>query len=148
MRFFSYLFLLAVSLLPASASVGQKPSRSEPPVPTHIVMPTYPQLARIHRVSGAVLVDVTLGADGRVTEAAIVSGPELLRNNARKAALISRFEPLKGTDGVRSVRLTFIFHEPSYSPPAKKPDFTCSYQIEVESLAVSQHNKRTRLRSQ
>jgi hypothetical protein len=59
-------------------------------------------------------------------------GGEYLREAASKAALGWRFKPLQSSSGGGySVRLTFIFHEFSYKPPDKKPDFRSPYQIEV-----------------
>src|SRR5436190_13389707 len=130
---FFYLILLVFPLLLNPARVDQKSPSPGPPVPSHRSMPAYPQLALIHKVSGAVLVDVMVNVDGRVTEVTMVSGPELLRNAAKKAAWVWQFEPPKTPF---SVRLTFIFHEPTFLHPAREPDFTSPYQIEVERLAA------------
>ena len=118
----------------------------ERPVPTSRIVPAYPPVAAARRVSGAVLVDVKVTAEGKVTEASVVSGPELLRGSAKKAASLWRFKP-SGAGAPQAVRLTFIFHDSSFAPPAKEPAFTCPYQAEVRWLGTAQHNngmQRTR----
>ena len=121
---------------PASAFLRPQTPSPETPVPASRVLPAYPPIAVARKVSGAVLVDVTVSADGKVADASVVSGPELLRPPAKKAALLWRFEPLKGSGESHSVRLTFIFHEPSYKAPERAPNFTCSYQVEIEWTAT------------
>jgi len=102
------------------------------PLVTNITIPAYPVIAVANKVSGAVLVDVEVDAEGIVAEANAISGPALLREAARKAALRWRFEPVKKSVDTRTVRLTFIFHEPSYVAPKKKPQFTNPFQVERE----------------
>jgi protein TonB len=101
---------------------------------TNLSIPAYPVIAVANKVSGAVLVDVEVNAEGKVTEANAISGPEILRDAAKKAAMRWRFEA--ASVGSRSVRLTFIFHEPSYVAPKKKPQFMNPYQVEVEWTAA------------
>ncbi len=43
--------------------------------PRHIESPTYPQIARIAHITGAVVLRVTIGADGSITQAAVKSKP-------------------------------------------------------------------------
>jgi TonB family protein len=128
--------LLAGIISPASVFPRQQTPPAESPVPTSKVLSTYPAIAVAQKVSGAVLVDVIVNTNGKISDASVVSGPTLLRSPAKKAALLWRFEPLKGAGESRSVRLTFIFHEPSYKAPEKAPDFTCPYQVEVEWTAA------------
>lgn len=94
-------------------------------------MPRYSPYAKARKVSGAVLVDVTVNAAGNVIEASILSGPELFRKDVKEAALHWRFKPLSSSEA-RTVRLTFLFHDVSYVPPKKEPDFKCPYQVEIE----------------
>ena len=101
---------------------------------TNLSIPAYPAVAVANKVSGAVLVDVEVNSEGKVSVANAISGPEMLRDAAKKAAMRWRFEAA-GVDS-RSVRLTFIFHEPSYVAPKKKPQFTSPYQVEVEWAAA------------
>ena len=110
---------------------------SDHPRVTNVTIPAYPAVAVANKVSGAVLVDVEVNAEGKVTEANAISGPELVREAAKKAALRWHFEPVDKGGKSRSVRLTFIFHEPSYVAPKKKPQFTNPYQVEVEWSATS-----------
>src|SRR6266446_5056695 len=53
---------------------------------TKRVEPAYPQLAKAARVSGAVVVVVTVNEDGSVTSARAVSGHPLLKDAAVQAA--------------------------------------------------------------
>jgi len=100
----------------------------------NLSIPAYPVIAVANKVSGVVLVDVEVNSEGKVTEANAISGPEMLRDAAKKAAMRWRFEA--AGVGSRSVRLTFIFHEPSYIAPKKKPQFMSPYQVEVEWVAA------------
>ena len=63
------------------------------------VNPAYPGEAQAARVSGEVQVQVTISEEGRVIEAIVISGPELLREAAVQAAKEWVFKPTK-LDGV------------------------------------------------
>src|SRR5262249_31772889 len=63
------------------------------------VSPAYPGEARAAGVSGEVQVQVTISEEGRVIEAIVISGPELLREAAVQAAKEWVFKPTK-LDGV------------------------------------------------
>lgn len=55
--------------------------------------PAYPPLAKAARVSGSVVVEVTIGEDGRVISARAVSGHPLLKAAAEGAARGWRWTP-------------------------------------------------------
>lgn len=76
------------------------------------VNPTYPPLAKAARVSGSVVVEVTIDHDGNVTSARAVSGHPLLRDPAIAAARGWRFKPtLLSGQPVNVVGIiTFNFH--------------------------------------
>jgi len=120
--------ILLFSGLTLSSSAIDVQDESGSPTPAHLVVPAYSTLARINRVSGAVLIDVTVGTTGKVTDTVIVAGPELLRQNARQAASISRFKP---RNAPASVRLIFFFHDYSDSDPKHNPDYVSPYLIEI-----------------
>ncbi len=104
----------------------------ECPVVIGVSIPAYPVIAVAKKISGTVLVDVQVNAEGKVTEAKPIMGHELLRDAAKKAALRWRFKPLESGTNIRSVRLTFIFHDTSYIAPENKPEFTSPYQVEIQ----------------
>jgi len=56
-----------------------------PPVKVHHVAPVYPEIARVARVQGDVVLDCTLSAEGRVADVRILSGPVLLQPAAADA---------------------------------------------------------------
>ena len=116
------------ALWPPNALIAQSLDR---PVPISAPIPAYPPMARAKRISGTVLVDVQVNVEGKVIEAVVLMGGEYLRDAAKKSALGWRFKPLGSSVANYSVRLTFIFHEFSYKPPDKKPDFRSPYQIEI-----------------
>lgn len=62
---------------------------------TDLPKPEYPELARRARASGVVSIEVVLDETGKVISARAVSGPPLLREAARNAALRARFSPTK-----------------------------------------------------
>jgi|SRR5882672_4016449 len=78
------------------------------------VQPRYPPGAKRYSISGPVDVQVTISAEGRVTEAKAISGHPLLRGAAEEAARQWIFKPatLKGVPVETQVVLTFIFKAP------------------------------------
>jgi TonB family protein len=140
MKLLAATALLACLLSPAGAFPRPAPAPVERPAPTNKVLPAYPAVAAARGVSGAVLVDVRVNPEGRVAEASVVSGHGFLREAAKSAALRWRFNASEG-GGSRSVRLTFIFHETSYAPPAGEPEYQCAYQAEVRWLGAAQHGR-------
>jgi TonB family protein len=75
------------------------------------VSPAYSEEAKAAGVSGEVQVEVTISEEGRVIEAIIISGPELLRDAALQAAKQWVFKPTKLDGAPVKVRgiLTFNF---------------------------------------
>jgi TonB family protein len=64
---------------------------------THIlysVPPVYPDVAKIHHVSGKVTMQITLRKDGSVTDVKVLDGPLLLRDAAVESARKWRFKPV------------------------------------------------------
>jgi len=63
------------------------------------VDPVYPTLARNQRISGSVVIDASIDANGRVTTMKVVSGPTLLHQSAMDALKQWKYQPamLNGT---------------------------------------------------
>jgi len=57
------------------------------------VPPSYPTLAKNQRVSGNVLIDALIDANGRVTTMKVVSGPTLLQQAAMDALRLWKYQP-------------------------------------------------------
>ena len=55
--------------------------------------PLYPEIAKRARTQGLVSVEVVIDVSGRVISAKAVSGPEMLREAAERAAMQARFTP-------------------------------------------------------
>jgi protein TonB len=53
-----------------------------PPVKVRNVVPVYPEIARVTSVQGVVVLDCTIGVDGRVDDVKVLGGPPLLRTAA------------------------------------------------------------------
>jgi TonB family protein len=68
--------------------------------------PVYPELAKRMHISGAVKVQATVDADGKVTDVKAISGNSALMNAAEDAVRKWRFAP--GTD-VSKVEVTINF---------------------------------------
>ncbi|MFN8010220.1 MAG: TonB family protein [Holophagaceae bacterium] len=61
----------------------------------HSVTPVYPTLARLTRKQGDVVLRMTIDATGAVSEVHVVSGPEIFREEAIRAARGWRFTPAR-----------------------------------------------------
>jgi len=74
--------------------------------------PPYPPIAKAARASGAVLIQVLIGEDGRVEDAQVISGHQLLREAALAAAKRWKFRPttLSGVPVKVQGVLTFNFN--------------------------------------
>lgn len=99
------------------------PAKPQPPAPkvsgkaTAPVLisqtsPVYPELAVRTRVSGSVVLDLQIDAEGKVVKATPVSGPIMLRDAAVKAALKWRYKPasLGGSNVASNARVTMVFN--------------------------------------
>ena len=103
------LACLSLSLCLALTTFAQEPQRDEPQTPrmirksggvfqgsaTRRVEPTYPPLAKAARISGSVVVEVTVGEQGDVISARAISGHPLLKDSAVAAAREWTFEQTK-----------------------------------------------------
>lgn len=65
------------------------------PHPVRIVTPEYPELAKRKKITGRVTVKVLVDKAGNVEKTEVVSGPEIFRDAALKAAQQFRFRPGK-----------------------------------------------------
>lgn len=77
------------------ADAPQQPCFDHEVVPRLVVAPDYPYRARVDRVHGEVAVELTVGSDGRVSEAAVVSSqpPQVFDRAALEAVVQWRFDP-------------------------------------------------------
>lgn len=70
------------------------------PVAVHKVPPVYPEAARKARVMGIVVLEAEIAADGKVTDARVLSSPSpLLTDAAADAVRLWRFEPARDVAG-------------------------------------------------
>jgi TonB family protein len=69
--------------------------------------PLYPPIAKAARVQGTVEVNVVIGADGKVKEEHILSGPPMLQEAALDAVRKWTFTPFKMNGGIVAVTATF-----------------------------------------
>jgi TonB family protein len=131
MQYIRLLILAALCVANLTLAPSVSAQDTERPIPISAPRPPYPPIARAKRISGTVFVDVRVNSEGKVVEAKVVMGHELLREHARKAALGFRFKPFDLAGDMFTVRLTYIFHDESYTAPEKEPDFTSPYQVEI-----------------
>lgn len=84
------------------------------PTLIHRPDPTYPADARAHKLSGSVVLDVTIAEDGSVREAQVVAGPPQLAKAATDAVQQWRYNPLKlnGRPVAFHQQITIIFKLP------------------------------------
>ena len=64
-----------------------------PPVKTRHVDPIYPQMAILARVQGVVIIEATIGADGRLIDARVLRSEPLLKDAALEAVRQWQFTP-------------------------------------------------------
>jgi TonB family protein len=78
------------------------------------VNPIYPQAAKQYRIEGAVTLNATIGADGRVHQAQVISGPPMLRDAAVTAVKQWKYAPstVNGRAVESSVRVVLDFKMP------------------------------------
>jgi TonB family protein len=78
---------------------------------TYQVKPTYPSIARVAKVEGEVVIEITIDEEGNVMSAKVVSGHPLLQQAALSAARQWKFKPtLLNRNPVKvSGKLTFRF---------------------------------------
>lgn len=100
-----------VSLPVLSAKISQGLTES---VLLHQVNPAYPSQARLQRMQGAVVLDATIGPDGKVKNIQTISGPALLVAAAKDAVHQWRYTPskLNGTPIEVQKRITVDFKLP------------------------------------
>jgi TonB family protein len=82
---------------------GKQPAAPEVPLPVggdvktakliSSVSPTYPLLAKNQHISGDVLIDALIDANGRVTTMKVISGPTLLHQSAMAALRLWKYQP-------------------------------------------------------
>jgi len=88
-----------------SSAPAPPPSRPAGPAPLASVLqqpkliqsssPVYPKIAATRGDWGDVIIDATVGENGRVTDAAVVSGPETLRQSALQVVRTQTYQPAK-----------------------------------------------------
>jgi protein TonB len=102
-RRFSVAFLIIVGWLVAPVFTGASPQTPpqtvrvggdvKPPQKTRDVKPAYPQYAVDHRTQGVVIMDVTIGTDGKVKDEKVVRGLPYLTDAAFACVRAWEFKP-------------------------------------------------------
>lgn len=113
---------LSMSTPSGSLSALTRPVSSGTPVverqselePMHVlktVPPTYPAIARVRRLAGSVLVQVTVGKDGKVHNPQFISGQPVFRDAAFEAVKQWQFKPAmlngQAIDQVTEIKMEF-----------------------------------------
>ena len=65
----------------------------KPPARTKYVMPVYPDIARVNRVEGVVILEAVIGADGKVASARVLRSNPLLEHAALAAVSAWEYSP-------------------------------------------------------
>jgi len=78
---------------PAVGSPAPSGGVIKPPKLIYAPVPVYPSIARQAGAQGTVVVEATVGVDGKVTNARVVSGPSLLRDAALDAVRGRKYQP-------------------------------------------------------
>ena len=110
----------AVTLVLALAAAMQ----AQDWVPTYgAIITSYLQLARMAQITGDVVIHCTLNGDGTVADAEVVSGPALLKEQARRNALEWKFRRTPSGEG-SSVNVTYQYR--LEGSPQDRPDASFS----------------------
>jgi TonB family protein len=96
------LALMVVSAIPARA-VEQRAVKSR-------FAPVYPEIAKRMKISGVVRLEVTVDAEGKVTDVKTLSGNHMLSSAAEEAVRKWKFEPGPGASTV-DVSLDFALSQ-------------------------------------
>jgi TonB family protein len=89
------LALVVISAIPAFAA-GDREVRSR-------VAPVYPEIAKRMKISGAVKIEATVDADGKVTQVKALSGNQMLSPAAEEAVRKWKFEAGSGQSTVNVI---------------------------------------------
>lgn len=88
------------------------PQYDEPPTPVSLVQPAYPEMAREAKIQGRVVLQVLVGADGRVKKVKVIRSIPYLEDASKNAVLRWVFKPalLKGHPVPAWVEVPVDFH--------------------------------------
>jgi TonB family C-terminal domain len=76
------------------------------------IRPIYPEIARVARVEGTVVVEATISLTGTIESLHVVSGPAMLRTAALDAIRTARYQPyrLNGSPTEVQTTISVNFH--------------------------------------
>ena len=114
------------------------PQEAAPSNLLHSVPPKYPQAAREKHIEGPVVLEVHIDAEGHVSDAKVISGPEELRSAALEAILQWHYNPA-GHDAAGMTQVTMNFKLPK-TGAAEKPDnlpvLPPGKRVTIDSISV------------
>jgi len=96
---------VVATVLLAIAACAQTPNNGASLSVRHFVAPAYPVVARIARVQGTAVAEVTIKADGAVDSVKVISAFPLLRDSVETALKQWSFQTSAGT----TLRVTTLF---------------------------------------
>lgn len=133
---------LALHTFPLQAA--PVPQEAAQPNLLHSVEPVYPQAARDKHIEGAVVMEVQINAEGHISDAHVLSGPEELRRAALEAILQWHYNPRAMTlPATTQVTMNFkLLGEPPAPKTNSLPDGVqfIVRQIEVKGLSAAAFN--------
>ena len=136
-RIFSVAVLIPLSLLYLSEARAQsgEPSTTLDKSAVKRVEPVYPPLAKAARISGNVVVEVSVDEGGNVASARAISGHPLLRSAAEEAARGWKWGPTTRNGVTIKVKGTITF---TFQPEAEtSPDDETDYEEAIEAYSQS-----------
>jgi TonB family protein len=99
--------ILSLAITPMAFSAGSPLQSYEQPEVRRAVAPEVPRIVFEARITGTVVVTLSINSKGSVKTAQVIEGHPLLREATRRAALQWRFAP--AANETQSVRMTFAF---------------------------------------
>jgi hypothetical protein len=103
-RMLCVLVFALATLMTRSLNGQERTMTLNQPMPTYVEAPSYPPLAYVARVTGTVVVDLTLDLSGKVQATRVVDGHPLLAGASEKTALLWRFAEAEKSGAPRQVR--------------------------------------------
>jgi TonB family protein len=137
-------------LLPSLCCAQEPTAVSEQAVNDHVISrvdPEYPPIARAARITGAVVIELRVGVDGRISSTRVVSGPAMLQQSALDCVKKWTLKPFEndGSPFEATGRTSIVFSLGKDDPTPQEENLAADYfpasdQCRAKSRATGDWN--------